>query len=481
MKAQGNERGDRFRGNKEQLATLEQELAKFQSNLGQLQPLTKRRESYQATIARSEERLSTMSTEIAEWRGGVMASRLADLETALADDSEALGLREVIETNKTVVESRRLLADQQRQIEGQIARGQARLEQIGAELSEWERQGRATLEETVRRLAENDYAAEDRAAMAELVSRLKIVGYDQEAHAAAARSREEFSGAPEEKQQLLQAEAAVKPLTDTLADFDRQRENLEARTTSVKAQQAEASKRLQELEAGLGSLQEAEAELRRLREVVVEANRVVGGARQRVEVLDVQRANQARITSEKTHLAHRMGLLRQLEEACGRIGVQAMLIEAALPEIEAYANELLYRLTNGEMRVAFRAQRPRKSGRDNPIETLDIEILDSDGERPYENYSGGEKFRINFAIRLALSQVLARRAGAQLRMLVVDEGFGSQDPEGRQRLVEAINTVRNEFECILVITHVEDLRDKFPNRIEVEKTPEGSQLSVVAV
>jgi len=94
-------------------------------------------------------------------------------------------------------------------------------------------------------------------------------------------------------------------------------------------------------------------------------------------------------------------------------------------------------------------------------------------------YSGGEAFRINFSIRLALSQVLARRAGARLQTLVIDEGFGSQDAQGRQRLVEAINLVQGDFEKILVITHLEELKDVFPTRIEVEKTVEGSQLSVI--
>ncbi len=94
-------------------------------------------------------------------------------------------------------------------------------------------------------------------------------------------------------------------------------------------------------------------------------------------------------------------------------------------------------------------------------------------------FSGGEAFRINFALRLALSRVLAHRAGARLQTLVIDEGFGSQDADGRQRLVEAINLVSNEFEKILVITHLEDLKDAFPARIEVTKTPLGSQVQVV--
>jgi exonuclease SbcC len=93
-------------------------------------------------------------------------------------------------------------------------------------------------------------------------------------------------------------------------------------------------------------------------------------------------------------------------------------------------------------------------------------------------FSGGEAFRINFAIRIAISKVLARRAGAQLQTLIIDEGFGSQDEQGRERLIEAINSIREDFEKVIVITHIEALKDAFPVRIEVEKLPDGSQLSI---
>jgi exonuclease SbcC len=62
---------------------------------------------------------------------------------------------------------------------------------------------------------------------------------------------------------------------------------------------------------------------------------------------------------------------------------------------------------------------------------------------------------------------------------VIDEGFGSQDNDGRQRLIEAINQVRGDFARILVITHLEELKDAFPARIEVEKTPTGSRVQVI--
>ena len=112
-------------------------------------------------------------------------------------------------------------------------------------------------------------------------------------------------------------------------------------------------------------------------------------------------------------------------------------------------------------------------------ETLEIQVSDGAGVRDYEMYSGGEAFRVNFALRLALSEVLAQRKGARLQMLVIDEGFGSQDALGRQRLIQAINAVKNDFAKILVITHLEELKDAFPNRIEVEKTPRGSSVRVI--
>ena len=111
-------------------------------------------------------------------------------------------------------------------------------------------------------------------------------------------------------------------------------------------------------------------------------------------------------------------------------------------------------------------------------ETLDINIADELGTRNYEMFSGGEAFRINFAIRIALSRLLARRAGAPLPTLIIDEGFGTQDTTGMEKIKEAINSIQDDFNKILVITHMEELRDAFPTRIDVIKTAEGSTISV---
>ena len=110
---------------------------------------------------------------------------------------------------------------------------------------------------------------------------------------------------------------------------------------------------------------------------------------------------------------------------------------------------------------------------------MHIKIADEVGTRDYETFSGGEAFRINFALRIALSKLLARRAGAPLPILFIDEGFGSQDSTGQERLVEAIQSIQDDFQKIIVITHIDQVRDAFPVRVEVTKTGAGSTFAVV--
>jgi exonuclease SbcC len=206
----------------------------------------------------------------------------------------------------------------------------------------------------------------------------------------------------------------------------------------------------------------------------------VGAARQKVLVLGDLKARRKTFEAEREVFAQKVGRYKQLERAFSKDGVPALLIEGALPQIEIKANEILERLSGGNMSVQFITQREYKdTHREDLKETLDIQISDNVGVRDYEMFSGGEAFRVNFAIRLALSEVLAQRAGARLQTLVIDEGFGSQDEIGQQRLIEAINTVKSDFAKILVITHIEALKDAFPTRIQVEKTPRGSTVSIL--
>jgi DNA repair protein SbcC/Rad50 len=175
---------------------------------------------------------------------------------------------------------------------------------------------------------------------------------------------------------------------------------------------------------------------------------------------------------------------QELALAFGKNGIQTLMIENVLPQLEAETNQLLSRLSANQLHVQFVTQKASKGSKSTKknaklIDTLDILIADARGTRAYETYSGGEAFRINFAIRLALAKLLAQRAGAALQLLIVDEGFGTQDDEGCDRLIAAINAIAPDFACILTVTHMPHLKEAFQARIEVNKTQQGSQLSLL--
>jgi len=192
-----------------------------------------------------------------------------------------------------------------------------------------------------------------------------------------------------------------------------------------------------------------------------------------MEKMKKQKGDSWRSTSEQK------GVYDELAVAFGKKGIQALIIESALPELEQEADRLLGRMTDNRMNIRLESQRAKKTKRDEVEETLDIKISDEVGTRNYEMYSGGEAFRINFALRIALSKLLARRHGAPLPTLIIDEGFGTQDNAGKEKVVEAINSIQDDFEMIIVITHIDEIKEAFETRIQVSKTDEGSMVEVV--
>jgi exonuclease SbcC len=191
-----------------------------------------------------------------------------------------------------------------------------------------------------------------------------------------------------------------------------------------------------------------------------------------IEKLTIQHERESKSLEE---FKRKQIVYEKLAEAFGKNGIQALTIENILPQLEAETNQILARLSGNQLHVQFFTQ---KMGKDNKklIDTLDILIADARGTRAYETYSGGEAFRINFSIRLALAKLLAQRAGTALQMLIVDEGFGTQDSEGCDRLIAAINAIAADFACILTVTHMPQFKEAFQTRIEVRKTDKGSKL-----
>lgn len=168
---------------------------------------------------------------------------------------------------------------------------------------------------------------------------------------------------------------------------------------------------------------------------------------------------------------------QSIATATSKDGIQALLIEDAIPEIEQEANNLLSKLTDNQAQIFIESLRDLKKG--GTKETLDITISDAMGIRPYEMFSGGEAFRIDFALRIAISKLLARRAGTSLQTLIIDEGFGSQDDEGLSHIMDAIYKIQDDFLKVIIVSHLPAMKEQFPVHFCIEKGANGSVVNVI--
>jgi DNA repair protein SbcC/Rad50 len=326
-----------------------------------------------------------------------------------------------------------------------------------------------------------------RVELIELDRQITALGYDRNYHQQVSTELRESQSVQLQYQEVQQAKLA-QPLT-----LDRIKLLATNYQQSVETQQ-QAKLEIERISAEIAKIPDTDDKIRAIEQQLAERRQqldtnlaTLGGLEQKL----TQLANiKEQMRSQEQQLANykqQQKIYDELGKAFGKNGIQALVIENILPQLEVESNQILSKLSNNQFHVQFITQKATKATRVKKasvksakyIDTLDIVIGDANGTRAYETYSGGEAFRINFSIRLALAKLLAQRAGTPLKMLIVDEGFGTQDREGCDRLIAAINAISEDFACILAVTHMPQFREAFQTRIEVRKTNSGSQLQVI--
>ena len=316
--------------------------------------------------------------------------------------------------------------------------------------------------------------------MAALDHQVASLGYDAAQHDRVGQALRELVDAPKRLSALLDARRRR-------AEDGERKERLAQDRTALTEEAAKRQTALDALSGRLAQRVEAERAVTEaagargeVAERLSKAQGHLGALDERLARAERDRQRRAEVRKELKAVLNDRALYGHLRRAFGKNGIPSLIIEETLPEIEARANQLLDRLSKGRTRVTLETLKDKKTG-GGTKETLDIRITDEQGAaRSYETFSGGEAFRVNFALRIALSQMLAERAGTQIRTLVIDEGFGTQDAEGLQALIGSIRAIQDDFETILVITHLDEIKDAFPIRIEVRKEPvTGSTFDVI--
>jgi exonuclease SbcC len=337
-------------------------------------------------------------------------------------------------------------------------------------------QERAKLAKLEQLMAKRDYAVYEQQTLAQLENEERKLGYSKERHEEIQQQLAGLQKYQSLKQELDEAIKNIDKEKSALAEAEETISNLEAAIVVDLRKHENLSAELLSLPNIIDKLIKEEetyqASLQKERQVRDSLAALQERLRQLAE-LEISKREKTRLLQEALN---EEGVYKELAEAFSKKGIQALLIEQALPEIEIEANRLLAKITDNRMSLRLESQRETRKG--DTIETLDIKIADELGTRNYEMYSGGEAFRIDLALRIALSMLLVRQAGASLPILIIDEGFGTQDSSAREKLVEAINSIQDDFEKIIVITHLEEMKDKFETLINVTKTANGSMISI---
>lgn len=224
---------------------------------------------------------------------------------------------------------------------------------------------------------------------------------------------------------------------------------------------------------------EIKAEISNLRMETNELTKRISDAQHSIDNFEKNKKEIVKLNKQLSALKETYADYTSLATAFGKSGIPASIIAHDIPEMEAETNKILKVISNDTMSIQFITTKKTAKGK-KTTDTLEIVVNDSNGARAYETYSGGEKFRIDFACHIGMAKFLTKRAGASIDFLIIDEGLGSQDDFAKQKFVESIIALKGLFKQIMVITHIQDLQNSFEKRVFVEKDQlSGSKVEIV--
>ncbi|MBT3344581.1 MAG: SMC family ATPase [Gemmatimonadetes bacterium] len=481
----------------QQRAALESQLSALDSELEQMQGELVRRRSRYAELSAVDERVSQQQHRLASLRSRE-AALVQSEQTVVAMNEEILALQGTLQEESYGTATRQQLAatdaamagidycpERLEHAEAQATGGEAeaqvqRLEDAKRQLHEAGEQAEvssAKIAAAQIRLSSSELAPEAFALRDNLSQQIQALDVNEDRHRQLVQRVRQLEEAPLQLERLRAARVRREQDATQLSALLQERDRQVERQREVVERQAERSALLNELAGVEEVCAQATTEVethRRDRDAMLERR---GALQTRADHLTSLAAQAEVDRQQRQQLQSKAWLHQQLVEAFGKDGIQALIIEHAIPEIEEEANAILRRLTDNRIQITIESIRDLKGG--GSRETLDVKIADEIGERGYDLYSGGEAFRTDFALRLALSKVLARRSGTQLRTLIIDEGFGTQDRAGLEQLKESIHSICADFDKVIVVTHLEELKNAFPVQIEVTKHADrGSRFEI---
>jgi DNA repair exonuclease SbcCD ATPase subunit/DNA repair exonuclease SbcCD nuclease subunit len=287
--------------------------------------------------------------------------------------------------------------------------------------------------------------------------------------------------------QLLPLETArqeytiVENLRRQLHEIDRQKNVLNTKLSSVTLEQQQITLRIEQLHADIATYKINEENITFNHEVdnlLISIQTEITRCKQRLQVVEKTlrdiHGKTSVLRAKKTELQQKLQEAEDLEatydafnyymEAVGRDGVPYELMAKALPTIESEVNNILSQIV--DFTVTLEVDGKNINGKLN---------YDYDRIWPLENSSGMERFISGLAIRVALINVSNL---PKPNFLIADEGFGVLDAEHMGTVQTLLNVFKSHFDFILIVSHLDIMRDVVDHHIGIKKEDGYSCVSV---
>lgn len=163
-----------------------------------------------------------------------------------------------------------------------------------------------------------------------------------------------------------------------------------------------------------------------------------------------------------------------------KLPILQYVLSIMLDEVLVSANRFFAALSRN--RYALRLMDGPRGG--NALSGLDLEVLDGASMQPrsIETLSGGEQFLASLSLAFGLSEVVQNHSGAvRLDSLFIDEGFGSLDGETLDTAMKALGMLRGGGRLVGIISHVSELKNRIPGRIEVSRDSSGASYAKIVI
>jgi exonuclease SbcC len=211
------------------------------------------------------------------------------------------------------------------------------------------------------------------------------------------------------------------------------------------------------------------AELKQAKDMEKMREKELSEARQQLGLLENYRKQREQIGEEQIQLEREWSYQKTLAELLGRDRLQLYLVRQAEKQVVEHANAVLDRLSGGQLYLKLRGE---ADGEGNSERALDLEAYNRvTGERPINVafLSGSQKFRVAVSLALGIGQY-ASRQHRPIESVIIDEGFGCLDSQGRQVMIQELQNLRSQMRCILLVSHQEDFAEAFSDgyRFELE-------------